>query len=201
MRHLLIALVTLVALVGFNGNAIAQSTCTAYFASYLYPFYLLNITGTSNGMTSRQEKWFRKKGQKKYPNVCEDPEKATYIFITRGRLDEVQQPITVTRHASTTGPVTEVVGQTASSPSQTAQPIWGIRLETFMTTWQEKETRTVNRFHTDVFLIMTKKPLAQAVSQEDYLPPMLAAQADGYDSDRVALEQAFESITFVGVKK
>jgi hypothetical protein len=48
---------------------------------------------------------------------------------------------------------------------------------------------------------MTKKPLAEAVSQDDYLPPMLAAQADGYDADRVALEQAFSSITFVGAKK
>jgi hypothetical protein len=160
----------------------------------------INLPGT-HGMTSRQEKWFHKKGQKKYPNLCEDPEKATYIFVTSGQLGEVQQPMTVTRRAYTTGPVTEVVGQTASSPALPPQPIWGTRLETFITTWQEKETRTVPKFHADVFLIMTKKPLAEAVSQDDYLRPMLAAQADGYDADRVALEQAFSSITFVGAKK
>ena len=46
MRYLMFALVTLVAVMEFNVNARGQSACTAYFASYLYPFYLLNLPGT-----------------------------------------------------------------------------------------------------------------------------------------------------------
>jgi len=136
-------------------------------------------------MTRRQEKWFHKKGRKKYPAMCEDAGKATYILVTGNQVNEVQRPETVTRHAYTTGPVTEVVGNTSSGP------IWATRLETFVTTWQEKEMRTGLQLHTEVFLLEAKKPLREAVSADDYYQPLRAAYADGPGADEKAFEHAF----------
>ncbi|MFI5090239.1 MAG: hypothetical protein ACHP7P_09310 [Terriglobales bacterium] len=184
MRSSAFALVLFVVVSSFSHIATAQSGCTAYFTSYTY-IYLPVAGSLRPGMTRKQEKWFHKKGRKKYPALCEDAEKATYVLVTGNQVNEVQRPETVTRHAYTTGPVTEVVGNTSSGP------IWATRFETFVTTWQEKEMRTGLQLHTEVFLLEAKKPLREAVSADDYYQPLRAAYADGPDADEKAFEHAF----------
>jgi hypothetical protein len=171
--------------------ATSQNLCATYFTTYSY-FYMPipNITFRP-GMTSSQRKWFNKKGQKEYPTLCENPEKATYILVTRWQVNEVQEPVTVERHAYTTGPVTEAVGVTAAGSNlPPSRPVWATRMETFVTTWEEKGTKTGYRLHSDVFLLEAKKPLKEAVSPEDYSQPLPASYADGPDADRRAFERA-----------
>ena len=200
MRNAAFTVIVLAVVSILDSSATAQNVCTAYFTTYVY----LSIPGISPrpGMTRKQEKWFHKKGKKQYPTLCEDAEKATYILVTSNHLNEVEQAVTVDRHAYTTGPVTEQVGVTASGPSlPPSQPIWATRMETFVTTWQEKEMRTSYSLHTEVFLLQTKKPLKEAVSQDDYYQPLRAAYADGPDADRQALEHAFWFLRIVAEAK
>jgi hypothetical protein len=176
----------------------AASACKAYFTTFVMDADL--EVGLIPAMTADQAKWFKKKGQKKYPDLCQDLEKATYAIVTVQWREEKQRTVSRTHSARTTGPVTEIVGLSASGPGQPAQPIWGTQLRTFITTWRERETETVHQPNAMVLIFETKDGKALGAGGEIKPEPVgtsRGARAVGRNASKDALEWTLDVISLV----
>jgi hypothetical protein len=159
--------------------------CTTYILPYVYDQRLGLLPAP--GMTADESTWLEKKGKKRYPGFC-FTRTATYVLLTiRGTTDRVQTE-TRTESAITTGPVTTVVGQTASSTGQPSEPIWSTQLAHWVTTWQSQVTEVVHEPYAIVLIFETKdgKPLSSTT--ELRLSPVLQAKGAGRHASRDALE-------------
>jgi hypothetical protein len=174
-----------------------QMDCKIYFVMYQFDSEL-GLVPIPNVLTTDQHKWFEKNAAKKYPGLCMDAEKATYVMVTVRWKEGEKQMVTRTHTASTSDPVTEVIGTTASDPRQPAQPIWGTRLERYITTWQTQEAEVVSRPHAVVLTFQTEdgKPLGTG-AQLKTTPPPLIQKGYGAKPTKEAFEWSLGYIALV----
>ena len=148
-------------------------------------------------LTKDQHKWLQKKAKKNYPGFCLDAQRATHVMVTIQWTEDKQRTVTRTQHAYTTGPVTSVVGSTAQSLGQPAQPIWGTELKTFVTTWQERETEVVHEPRALILTFETKDGKPLSATSELKPEPTTRVKGVGRKGAKDALEQTFEFLSLI----
>src|SRR5438445_12262941 len=79
-----------------DGQEEKANQCEAYFAAWRIWDPDLGILPN---MTDDQAKWWKKKGQKKYPEVCEDMQKATFVVLTVQWTEEQKKSV-MRRHTA-----------------------------------------------------------------------------------------------------
>jgi len=169
----------------------SSGSCKAYLTMYVYDENLGLILAP--GMTADQSKWFEKKGKKKYSGLCLSRDLATYVLVTVRWTQSTQQTVPTTKSALTTGPVTSVEGMTSGGPGQPAEPIWRTQLGTFVTTWQENETRAIREPHALILVFQTKDGNRLSQTSELRRDPILTAKGIGREGARDALEFVFRN--------
>jgi len=175
------------------GQETKANRCEAYFTAWRIWDPDL---GLIPNMTREQTKWWKKKGQHKYPEVCQDMQKATFLVLTVQWTDEQKKSVMRRHAATTTGPVTTIVGMTGSGPGQPAQPIYGAQMQTFVTSWWEREVETHNETHAAVLLFRTKdgKPV-QSGGELQLMASPKGIQLTGPSASKTALEWIVDSIS------
>lgn len=173
-----------------------QNRCEAYFTAWR--MWDPDI-GIIPNMTDDQAKWWKKKGQRKYPEVCEDMQKATFVLLTVQWTEEQKKSVMRRHTATTTGQVNTIVGLTASSPAQPAQPIYGSQMQSFITTWWEREVETYDQEHVGVLLFKTKDGKAlESGGELQLMASPNGIQLTGPKASKTALEWVVDAISLMG---